>query len=284
MRSIQSIRPSRAERGFTLIELLVATAVVSIVMAAAGALFATTRAFIQEQIRRIETLQALRATLDSFARDLRLGGACLPINGTFMSLGGTNAGTIDGVVTRTGLVQPNLTCIDSTLNGAMAKAATTFQVLDNNRGFQSGMRIYILNPNTTGEYFNLTSANGTTLGKSVTLTQDYPTGSAVYAIDERQYAIDTTTTPTIPTLTIAINGAAPAPFAAGVESVNIQYELAQNCPNCTVRDLPLSNTEWALVNQIYVTVTVRSRTQDASGNYYRRTGKISAKPRNLLPG
>src|SRR5262249_33413340 len=105
----------------------------------------------------------------------------------------------------------------------------------------------------------------------------------VYAVDERQYAIDTTTNPALPVLTIAVNGASPVPFAFGIEAANIQYQLNRNCPTCDVVDLPANDAEWALVNQLYLTVTARSRVKASDGQYIRLTRQIGVKPRNLLP-
>ncbi len=55
------------------------------------------------QTREIETTQAARAAADMIVRDLRLGGACLPVTGDFISLDGTNSGQTDTITTRTGL-------------------------------------------------------------------------------------------------------------------------------------------------------------------------------------
>ena len=274
---------SPTERGFSLIEALVAITLVSLVLAAAGGMMAASRNFVQQQILRIETLQALRATLDTLARDLRLGGACLPMTGSFVALSGVDEAATDSLVTRHGLIQSDQSCIRTTLIADL-KASDTQLKVDSIAAFAPGMRIYIRHPNGTGEFFALTGVQPSdqTLQKSTTLTTDYPSTSGIYAIDERSYAIDTSR-PSLPVLTVATNGSAPVPFAAGVENVNVQYQLARNCPACDVVDLPANDAEWALVKQLYVSVTVRSRVKGSDGQYFRRSGEIKAKPRNLLP-
>lgn len=283
---MQSTRTLRADRGFSLVELLVATTIVAFALSVAGGLFVASRNFIQEQILRIETMQALRGTLENLARDLRLGGACLPPIGDFIALSGSNSGTIDGVITRTGLVQPNLTCIRAALTASALATDSTLKV-DAITGFTDGMRAYIRNSNGTGDYFDIVHVDLgiKTLQKAGgVMSQAYPIGSGVFAVDERQYAINTTKYSGLPVLTIAVNGATPVEFAFGIESVNIQYQLARNCPSCDVVDLPATDTEWRLVTQLFINVTARSRTTGGDGLYYRRSGQISAKPRNLLPG
>ena len=280
---MRSIPMSRTEGGFSLIELLVTITLVSSVLASAGGLLVTSRRSIDREIIRVEATQALRAVLDTLARDLRLGGACLPMNGDFVALSGNDAGVADSIVTRHGLVRLDLTCVRTALRTELLQAGSELAV-DSADGFAPDMWVYIRHPNGTGEFFSITDAQAAvrTLHKSTTLSKDYPIGSGVYAVDQREYATDTAD-PTFPTLTIASNGAPPIPFAFGVEELDIQYQLARNCPACDVVDIPVTNAEWALVTEIDVGVTVRSRVADAEGQYFRRSGRIKAKPRNLLP-
>jgi prepilin-type N-terminal cleavage/methylation domain-containing protein len=274
---------SRTEAGLTLVELLVTMALISLVLGAAGGLVAVARPSIEQENVRIETTQALRATLDTLARDLRLGGACLPTNGAFVALSGSDAGVTDRIVTRHGLVQSDLTCVRTALRTDLLANGTDLAV-DTAGGFAAGMWIYIRHPNGTGEFLTITGAQAAarTLQKSTTLSKDYPISSGVYAIDERTYATDTSDS-TKPTFTVATNGGPALPFASGVEELDIQYQLARNCPACDVVDLPVNDGEWMLVTEIDVGVTVRSRVADAQGRFFRRTGRIKAKPRNLLP-
>src|SRR5262249_57311605 len=91
----------------------------------------------------------------------------------------------------------------------------------------------------------------------------------------------------LPVLTLGVNGAAPVPFAFGIENLTLQYQLARNCDTaagCDVVDVPANDAEFALVNQIYITLTARSRTVGSDGQYYRVSRTVTAKPRNLLPG
>lgn len=282
---MQCTQTSHGERGFSLVELLVATAIVSSVMAAAGGLFAASRRFMQDQSLLVETQQGLRATLESMARDLRLGGACLPITGDFVVLDGTDSATTDSITTRTGLVRPSLSCVSSSLTSNLASTSNQITVA-NSSGFTVGMRALIRHAtNGTGESFTVTAVpNATTIQKSGGWTQAYPINSSVYAVDERTYAIDTSNS-ALPVLTVASNGNPPMPFAYGIENLTIKYLLARNCASgCDIIDAPPpADDQWRIVNEILITATARSRTLARNGQYIRVTGRISAKPRNLLP-
>lgn len=155
---------SHAERGFSLIEMLMAIAIASLGLSLAGAFFVASRNALSDEMARQETLQGLRATLDTLERDLRLGGACLPTTGNdFPPLSGTNAGTLDGVTTRTTLVRPDLTCIQSTIRAASpatgTSAGATTLPLQSVNGFAVGQRGYIRGSTNSGEYFNITAVN-----------------------------------------------------------------------------------------------------------------------------
>jgi prepilin-type N-terminal cleavage/methylation domain-containing protein len=287
---MRSTPPSRTERGFSLIELIVATSVMLAVTGVAGAFFTASRKTVQDQIIRTETVQGLRAVLDSMSRDLRLGGACLPVTGDFVVLDGTNGtnSTPDTITTRTGLVRPNESCIVTTTTSDIT--ATTTQIPVNIAdGFATGMRVYLrLTNNTGGEFFNLTGVDSGSkkLSKTKTLSMAYPSGSGVYAVDERVYAVDSTSNPNLPALTVTVNGGTAMNFAFGIENLQIKYELEQNCSTaqgCLVVDLPADDATFSLVKQLYITVTARSRSVGLNGQYYRITGTVNAKPRNLLP-
>jgi prepilin-type N-terminal cleavage/methylation domain-containing protein len=275
---------SLGERGFSLVELLVATAIVSTVLAAVGALFAVSRGFMEDQILLVETQQGLRSTLESMARDLRLGGACLPITGEFVVLDGTDSPTTDSITTRTGLVRPNLSCVSTTLTADMPKTTNTLTI-GSTDGFAAGTRALIRHAgNGTGESFTIASVTPpNTLTKTGGWTQDYPKDSGVYAVDERTYSVDTSD-PSLPVLKVAANGDPPSAFAFGIENLTIKYVLNRNCPPCDIIDAPApADNQWRLVNAVLISATARSRTPARNGRFIRLTGHISAKPRNLLP-
>ena len=281
---------SHAERGFSAVEMMAAITVMGLALSVAGGFFVANRNGLADEMARQETLQGLRAALDTLERDLRLGGACLPTTGNdFPPLAGSNSGTLDGVTTRTALVRSDLTCIQSTIQAAspatgIALGATTLP-LQSVSGFAVGQRAYIRGSTNSGEYFNITAVNSGTNKLTIAsgLGSAYLNGSGVWAVDERVYGINSTTYAPLTVLTIAANGGAATPFAYGVQSVNVQYQLISNCPTCDVVDLP-SASQWALVNQLYITMTMQSLNKLSNGQYYTATGKIGIKPRNLLPG
>ena len=287
--SIRSIRKCSVTdaAGFTALELLIGVMLMGLAVAATSGMFVASKRQMQAQQRQLETTTAARATVDMIVRDLRLGGACMPVTGDFISLEGANNGQTDEIVTRSGLTRPDLTCVTTVIpnNQSLAANATTFTV-QNSDGFTAGMHVYIRHPDGEGEYFDITSVpSATQLGKTAALTRDYPATSGIYAVDERRFYLDTFTDShgTQPELMLQVGDKPPQQFAVGIEKLDIQYQLQRNCPPCDVINLPSSNAEWAIVDALVLNVTARSEQPDQSGNYYRRTVTVNVKPRNLLP-
>jgi len=275
-------------RGFTVIELILSVALITLAMAATSGMFTAGKWHMQMQQRQVETTQAARAAVDMIVRDLRLGGACLPVTGDFISIEGTNNGQTDSITTRTGLTRPDLSCVKTAVPTNQSVSASSSVVsVQSTDGFSTGMTVYIRNPNGEGEYFKVTSvsASPAQLGKSQTLSQDYPATSGIYAIDQRRFYIDTWNSPKgpLPQLMLQIGDQPTQPLAVGIENLNLQYQLQRNCPPCDVVDIPANDAEWATVDALVVSLTARSDLPDTSGNYYRRTVKVNVKPRNLLP-
>ena len=256
-------------------------------VAATSGMFEASKQRMTLQSREIETTQAARAAIDMIVRDLRLGGACLPVTGDFISLDGTNNGNTDEIITRTGLTRPDLSCISSAVPVNTVIPATGGTVtVGNTEGFAAGTHAYIRGPNGVGEYFDVTSViSPTQLGRSQTFSTSYPAGSGVYAIDERRFFLQnyTTANGTIPELMLQVGSQTPQSFAIGIEKLNIQYSLRRNCPPCDVVDMPPDDATWSIVEQVLLNVTARSELPDKKGTYYRRTVSVAVKPRNLLP-
>ena len=235
---------------------------------------------IRQHSFRLESQQALRSSLDAITRDLRLAGACLPLTGQFISLAGINAAGGDSVTIRTGLVRNNMSCIVAS-TAADAAIGATFVQVDNANGFTADMLVYLRAPNGAGELSAVTAVAGNTISFANAAQQPYTTGSGVYAIDERTYALDRSN-PAVPVLTLTVNREAAQAFAAGVSDLQVRYVLNQNCPTCTTLDLP-TGSDWQLVNSVIVTATVQTvggvRPEDAATI----VASSTAKPRNLLP-
>ena len=274
--------------GFTALELLIGVVLMGLAVAATSGMFVASKRQMQSQQRQIETTTAARATVDMIVRDLRLGGACMPVTGAFISLDGINNGQTDEIITRSGLTRPDLTCVTTVVpnNQTVTANATSFQVQSSD-GFAAGMHVYIRHPDGEGEYFDITSVpSSTQLAKTQTLTRDYPATSGIYAVDERRFYLDTFTDlrgRTQPELMLQVGDKPPQQFAVGVEKLDVQYQLQRNCPPCDIINLPSSNAEWAIVDALVLNVTARSEQPDQSGSYYRRTVTVNVKPRNLLP-
>ncbi len=255
-------------------------------IAATSGLLLAGKHHMREQSKELETTQAARAVIDMIVRDLRLGGACLPVTGDFISLQGVDNGIEDEIITRSGLTRPDLSCIRTSTDQAASVSDVDISLFSI-EGFEPGMRAYIRHPNGTGEYFQITTVDsaGSKLGLSGALSTDYPPTSGVYAIDERRFYINWWDSPrgSLPEVMLQVGSEQPQSLAVGIEELDIEYQLKRNCPPCDVSDLPVDGAEWSLVEQVFVTVTARSELPNENGEYYRRTMRVGVKPRNLIP-
>jgi hypothetical protein len=249
-------------------------------------MFQASRRFMLNQALQIEATANARAAIDVIERDVRLGGACLPITGDFMSLDGTNNNNEDHIWTRTGMVRPDMSCVRTATSTSTPASGSTISV-DNASGFASGMRAYIRNASGAGEYFNVTSVNTSTntIGRDRSFSTSYATGSGVYAIDDRHFYIDHWAAPwgDTPRLMLQVGGMTAQPFAVGIEKLDFRYQLKRNCPPCDIVNLPASEDEWRLVQEVLLSVTARSDKKQQDGTYYRRSFDVGIKPRNLIP-
>lgn len=281
MRSPRTTPTSRLESGgFSLIELLAAITVAGVSLAAATTFYAAQARNMREVNYRIEAQQAMRGSLDAIARDVRLGGACLPSNGQFVALSGTNGAT-DSITVTTGLVQANMSCIITATTALVNNGQTNIPVASTT-GFTTDMLAYLRDLNGSGESARISSVGANSITLATVTTQQYPSGSGVYAIDERKYEVDSSLA--YPRLMLTVNRGTPQAFAAGVRDLQVQYILNRNCPTCDVVDAPAivppDTATWRLVNEVIVTAQVD--TIGAVSNVS-LTEQTRAKPRNLLP-
>jgi type II secretory pathway pseudopilin PulG len=269
-----------------MVELLVGITLMGLAMAATSSFFLASNGQMRQQNFRIETDQAARAAVDMIVRDLRLGGACLPVTGDFISLDGVEDGEEDEIITRTGLVRPDMSCV-RTASSAMTNDGTKIVQVESIDGFEEEMPIYLRAPNGSGEYRSIAGID--TAAKEIHLSepvdQDFPSTTGVYALDERHFYIEhfDTARGDVPKLMVKIGDDDPMSFAVGIEKLDFSYVLRKNCPPCDVVEIPTTESDWAVVEQVIVGLTARSEVQDASGDYYRREVEVAVKPRNLLP-
>ncbi|MCW5892956.1 MAG: hypothetical protein KIT14_20775 [bacterium] len=277
-----SCRPGTA--GFSFIELLVSLGVVGVVMTGMVQFFGMHAHEMREHGFRVEAQQALRGALDAITRDVRLAGACLPTDGAYVALDGTNDPSGDSITVRTGLVRSDLTCVTSPLAAPLASGGTQVSV-SNADGFIVGKMAFVRRSDGSGELRRVTAVNtgGNTVTLSAGVTQPYGfPGSSLYAVDQRTYSLRADVEP--PLLMFQIDQEPPQPFAAGVTRLDFRYVLNQNCPTCTVVDLssPLPAATWWLVNEVLVTMTVQTVGGVVEADSTELTQTARTKPRNLL--
>jgi prepilin-type N-terminal cleavage/methylation domain-containing protein len=284
MRSRRSSPTSRAERraGFSLIELLVALFISGITLASAVGFFATHARTLKSAGYRLEAQQAMRGSLDAITRDLRLAGACLPLNGQFVAIDGQNIPGGDSITIRTGLTRPDLSCIWAAITVATVAGANSVTVNDST-GITPGQLAYVTNTgNVSGEFVLVSAVAPTTVSFATGLGQPYPVGGSVYAVDERVYRIDASN-PDLPLLTLTVNRGIAQAFSAGMRDLQIVYILDQGCPACVTVDLPASVGQWRLVNEVDLTATVETVGGVRAEDEATMVATSTAKPRNLLP-
>jgi len=282
MRSRRSSRRSSdaGRGGFSLVELLVSFALAGTLLVGVVKFFASQVKGARGHSFRVEAQQALRGSLDAITRDLRLAGACLPGDGAFTSLTGTDGPGSDSVTIRSGLVRANNQCL-RTVTTADAAGGATVLTVESGADFTPDMLAYVKHPNGSGEFAFVTAASATTVTLDTGMTQPYPTGSSVHGVDERIYSVDDTADP--PVLLLTINGGEPQAFAAGMRELQFQYVLERNCPSCDVVDLPATTAEWWLVNAVRATATVETVGGTQPEDEVAIVASSVGKPRNLLP-
>jgi prepilin-type N-terminal cleavage/methylation domain-containing protein len=279
MSCARSSRRSPREPGFTLVELLASVTLVAVASAAIAQFFQIQARRQSGHAFRVELHQGLRSSLDAITRDLRLGGACMPSDGDFVSIAGTDS-TTDSVTVRAGKVRTDMSCIQTALTANAAKSQKNLTV-GSPSGFAVNMRVYLRHPGGTGQFSFVSSITGNTVRLTTNTNKAYPVGSGLFAIDERVYSIITAGSQK--NLNLTIDQGTPQIFAAGIEDLQLRYILQQNCPPCDVVDLPANAAQWRLVNQVMVTATGKTIGAAKAEDQMTLTETSRAKPRNLLP-
>src|SRR5262249_1560625 len=113
------------------------------------------------------------------------------------------------------------------------------------------------------------------------LTRGYAVGSGVYGVDERVYAIDTSGSR--PVLTVTLDRDSTWPLVDGVQKFNVQYLLGPCDPTCTSTvSLPATSAQWRLVREVFIDAQVISPQKQKDGQYASDSGQVMIKPRNLV--
>jgi hypothetical protein len=148
--------------------------------------------------------------------------------------------------------------------------------------FENSHLLYVTPDGATGDYYTIASTTATTLTLNEPLAGTHPTGSGIYAVDERVYELGTVSGRQA--LTVALDGSSAYPLIDGVEAFNLEYHLGPcNPAGCaSIVDLPADAAEWRLVRMIAVSATVKSHKEDQNGQFVYEAGEISVRTRNFL--
>ncbi len=265
--------------GFTSVELLVGLLMMGLALALTASVMLAGKGKMQEHHKLVETEIGARSVVNAILRELRLSGACLPVNGDFIALEAVDSGTTDEITTRTGLTASgSVTCIRAA-SAALAASGSSVLTVDDASAFAQGMHVYIRGASGTGEYAYIASVDPSTdqISLDIALSQDYAAASGVYAVEERRFFIQNQPDGT-PELMLQINDSAPVSYASGVESLELTYELADGA----IVDLPPNAAAWRSLRMINVSSTSRSLKENESSDHYRRSFSLGIKPRNIL--
>jgi type II secretory pathway pseudopilin PulG len=260
------------------VELLVAMMLSAVVMSMAVTDFGFSVGLRQDLDLLVETQQGLRSAITEITQELRQAGACLPTTGDFIALDGEDGGERDRLVVRIGKVDENVVCI-RTVTLSPAPAGTSILTVQDTSGFAAGEWIYLRRATGAGQTVRVAAVTLSTLVIGGVLDEEYPAGAGVFAIEEREYAVDTAGER--PVLTVAIDGAAPQPLVDGVETLDVQYLLTP-CPPCSPVEEPQDGDQWHQVREVAVRIGAISSAANREGDHIRLQGTTNIKPRNLL--
>jgi prepilin-type N-terminal cleavage/methylation domain-containing protein len=280
--SMQTLAPEASaagarERGFTLIEILVTLVLMGLISQGLVSFFMTSSKLRSIADIRLETHQAVAATMDSLARDVRLAGSCFPSNGQFVSLAGVDNGTQDTITIRLGNTS-NQSCVQTALNADAAAGGNTLS-LTSTQGFAVNSVGYVTN-GSAGDFFTVTAVAGAVLTTDGTWSQAYPAASSsVYAMQEHIYRVNATIDSRGPVITSQRNRGTEEIFADGITALNVRYRKTDD----SIVDLPGSDAEWRLVKEVLLSVSARSLTPLPGGSFHQETAAFTVKPRNLQP-
>jgi hypothetical protein len=260
------------------IELLVGTLLTSILLALLVRDFGFTSRTTEEMEQLMETQQGVRAALSAVTQELRQAGACLPRTGDIIALNGGDDGEQDSLAVRIGKVTDNLVCIRTVLLATAEEGDSVLSVQDTT-GFALGDWIYVRNASGSGDAFTVAGVSSGLLTLDRAVEEELAVGTGVFAVEERRYAVNSSGTS--PVLTVSVDGGDPHPLVNNVEVFNVRY-VTIPCPPCDEIDVPADSDEWALVREVVVSITVRSSRPNRAGEYVRLSDETNIKPRNLL--
>jgi prepilin-type N-terminal cleavage/methylation domain-containing protein len=270
------------EAGFSLIELLVTLFLASMMLTLMTGFFQANVVTRQKMSLQTEVQQGLRALFEMVTQELRQAGACLPQQGQFIALDGSDGGDQDSLTLRIGKTDPDtLVCAKAGTTADAASGETVLTVAPGDGDLFAEAKLVYVTPNgANGAFYPVASTTSTSITLDEGLAGAHPAGTGIYAVDERVYTVETGSSGR-PVLTVSIDGGSSVPLVDGVEEFNVQYRK-DPCPPCDEVDEPADDTEWRQVREVVITATVRSHKEDRDGELTREGGYVHVKPRNLL--
>lgn len=268
-----------SDKGYTMVELLVAMLLSGVALSVLAKDFSHTVHQRKDMEQISEAQQAVGATLTFVTQELRQAGACLPTLGNFVALEGEDHGDRDTLTLRIGKTnQDSIVCVRTVSTAASMTGESIIEVQDPD-GFEAGQNIYVTRMGGQGNTFRVQGVSGNLVTIEGSFDADYLVGSGVYAIEERSYAIDSSSGE--PILTVSIDGSDPEPLAKGVDVFNVRYRL-DPCPPCTLIDEPSDNSQWRTVREVELTVSAETANTLQTGQVHVVTETTNIKPRNLI--
>ena len=238
-------------KGFTLMEILIALFLSSIVLTVIFKVFITQHQnwAIQEQVTDMQ--QNARAAIDELTRQIRMAGHELPLGLPCIQAYNTNPDTI--------LINYGDGGCDAPLEHDMPLPSAELRCDGHDIScFHDGQWVYIFHPDSGGgEFFQISEVQ---VGSAhiqhnmMALSQPYPKGAIVIALQQIKYYIDNSDT-LHPNLMMELPGQQPWIYAENIEDLQFEYTMK----NGLIVDVPAIYDD---VRQVKITLTARTERPD----------------------
>lgn len=209
------------QAGYTMPELLIACAVMGMLFAAIVGIYGTTLAQVTSASSLEDAQSSLRAGLDRMATDLRLAGsyyANVNGGGTAITAATATAVTFMGDVDADSVTGTTETMLTTAATGTTAALTGVPAAFNTYATASTNDWLHVAN-GSTREVHRVSSVSGSNVTLATALTNTYPSGAVVRAVERVTYTFDATAR----TLSRQVGGAAADVLADNVTGMTLTY-------------------------------------------------------------